>query len=105
MKKIKKGDDVIVIAGRDKGKHAAVKELVGSDRILVQGINKVKKHQKPNPSNNTSGGIVEIEKSLHISNVAIYNFQSKKADKVGITLNSDNVRVRIYKSNGEQIDS
>jgi len=105
MKKIKKGDDVIIIAGKDKGKHSSVTELVGKDRILVQGINKFKKHQKPNPGNNTSGGIVEIEKSLHISNVAIYNFQTKKADKIGIALNSDNSRVRIYKSSGEQIDS
>ena len=105
MKKIKKGDDVIVIAGKDKGKHAAVTKLVGIDRVLVQGINKYKKHQKPNPGNNISGGIVEIEKSLHISNVAIYNFQSKKADKVGININDDNTRTRVFKSNGELLDS
>ncbi len=105
MKKIKKGDDVIVIAGRDKGKHASVTKLVGRDRVLVQGINKVKKHQKPNPGNNTSGGIIEIEKSLHISNIAIYNYQTKKADKVGFNINSDNTRARMFKSSGEQIDS
>lgn len=105
MKKIKKGDDVIVVTGRDKGKHASVTKLVGQDRVLVQGINKVKKHQKPNPGNNTSGGIVEIEKSLHISNIAIYNYQTKKADKVGFNINNDNTRTRIFKSSGEQIDS
>ena len=105
MKKLKKGDDVIVIAGKDKGKHAAITKFVGKDRILVQGMNKVKKHQKPNPGNNTSGGIIEIEKSLHISNVAIYNYQTKKADKIGYSLNNDNIRIRVFKSDGEKIDS
>ncbi len=105
MKKIKKGDDVIVIAGKDRGKHASVTKLVGQDRVLVQGINKVKKHQKPNPGNNIPGGIIEIEKPLHISNIAIYNFHTKKADKIGFNINSDNTRSRIYKSSGELIDS
>lgn len=105
MRKIRKGDDVIVISGKDKGKHASVTKLLNNQKVLVQGINKAKKHQKPNPTNNTSGGIVEIEQPVHISNVAIYNFQTKKADKVGIVLNSEGIKTRVFKSNGEQLDS
>ncbi len=105
MNKIKKGDEVIVITGKDKGKHASVTKLVGRDKLIVQGINKVKKHQKPNPGNGTSGGIVEIEKPLHISNVAIYNFVAKKPDRVGFKLDENNRKLRIFKSTGELIDS
>lgn len=104
MSKIKKGDDVIIITGKDKGKHAAVTRLIDS-KVLVQGINKVKKHQKPNPTNGTSGGIVEIEKPIHLSNVAIYNYKTKKADRIGIIVDGDNNKIRVFKSNGEKIDS
>lgn len=104
MKKIKKGDDVIVIAGKDRGKHSSVTRLVGKDKVLVQGLNKVKKHQKPNPGSNIAGGIIEIEQALHISNVAIYNFKTKRADGVSIKLDGEN-KTRVFKSSGEKIDS
>jgi large subunit ribosomal protein L24 len=106
MKKIKKGDDVVVITGRDKGKRGTVLRLVSDSRVLVEGINKVKKHERPNPMKNTQGGIVDKEMSLHISNVALFNPATKKADRAGIkTLEgADGKRVRFFKSNGEVID-
>jgi len=102
MRKIRKDDDVIVIAGKDKGNRGSVLKVAG-DYVVVSGINKVKKHQKPNPMKGTSGGIVEIEKPLHISNVAIYNAATKKADRVGIKLLEDGRKVRVFKSSGEVI--
>ena len=104
MRKIRKGDDVIVITGKDKGKRGAVLHAIGSDRLIVQGINSVKKHQKPNPATGISGGIINKEASIHISNVAIYNFSSKKSDKVGIRLDADKKKVRFFKSTNEQIE-
>lgn len=103
MQKIKKGDDVIIIAGKDKGKRGAVLRIDGVDRIVVQGINSVKKHQKPNPAIGNAGGIIDREMSIHISNVAIYNFTSKRPDRVGFKVDSDNNKVRIFKSTGELI--
>ncbi|MEW5903775.1 MAG: 50S ribosomal protein L24 [Pseudomonadota bacterium] len=102
MRKIRKDDDVIVIAGKDKGNRGSVLKVSG-DYVVVAGINKVKKHQKPNPLKGTQGGIVEMEKPLHISNIAIYNAATKKADRVGIKLLEDGRKVRIYKSSGEVI--
>ena len=102
MRKIRKDDDVIVIAGKDKGNRGSVLKVSG-DYVVVSGINKVKKHQKPNPLKGTQGGIVEMEKPLHISNIAIYNAATKKADRVGIKLLEDGRKVRIYKSSGEVI--
>ena len=102
MRKIRKDDDVIVIAGKDKGNRGNVLKVSG-DYVVVSGINKVKKHQKPNPLKGTQGGIVEMEKPLHISNIAIYNAATKKADRVGIKLLEDGRKVRIYKSSGEVI--
>ena len=102
MNKIKKNDDVIVIAGKDKGNRGNVLSVAG-DYVLVGGINKVKKHQKPNPVKGTSGGIVEIEKPIHISNIAIYNATAKKADRVGVKQLEDGTKVRVFKSNGEVI--
>ncbi|MBI4938159.1 MAG: 50S ribosomal protein L24 [Nitrosomonadales bacterium] len=102
MRKIKKNDDVIVIAGKDKGNRGSVLSVLG-DRVLVSGINKVKKHQKPNPVKGEAGGIVEREMSIHISNVAIYNAAAKKADRVGIKMLEDGRKVRIFKSSGEVI--
>ncbi len=102
MNKIKKNDDVIVITGKDKGNRGNVLSVAG-DYVLVSGINKVKKHQKPNPVQGTSGGIVEVEKPIHISNIAIYNATAKKADRVGIKLLEDGRKVRVYKSSGEVI--
>jgi large subunit ribosomal protein L24 len=103
MQKIRKGDDVIIIAGKDKGKRGAVLRTVGDDRVLVQGINIVKKHQKPNPTIGNAGGIIDREMSIHISNVAIYNFISKKSDRVGVIVDANNNKVRIFKSTGDLI--
>lgn len=102
MSKIKKNDEVIVITGKDKGNRGTVSAVQG-DYLVVGGINKVKKHQKPNPMKGTTGGIVEIEKPIHASNVAIYNANSKKADRVGFKLLEDGTKVRVYKSSGEVI--
>jgi len=104
MRKIKKGDDVIVITGKDRGKKGTVLRTLGSERLLVQGINSVKKHQKPNPSTGVAGGIISKEMSIHISNVAIYNFTSKKADRVGFRFDANNKKVRIFKATNELIE-
>ena len=103
MNKIKKNDDVIVITGKDKGSRGSVLRVLDNDRVLVAGINKVKKHQKPNPMKGTTGGIVEIEKPIHVSNIAIYNSATKKADRVGVKQLEDGRKVRVFKSSGEVI--
>ena len=105
MKKIKKGDDIIVITGKDKGKRATVTSVIGSDQVLVQGVNIIKKHQKPNPSTGVAGGIVEISKPINMSNIAIFNFSTKKADRIGFKINDKNQKKRIFKSTGELIDN
>jgi len=104
MRKIKKGDEVIVIAGKDKGSRGTVSRIAANDRILVEGVNMVKKHQKPNPMSGQPGGIIEKEATLHISNVALYNHATGKADRVGIKALEDGRKVRYYKSNGETVD-
>ncbi len=103
MRKIRKEDDVIVITGKDKGNRGSVQSVLG-DYVVVSGVNKVKKHQKPNPMKGAEGGIVEMEKPIHISNVAIYNAAAKKADRVGIKVLEDGRKVRVFKSSGEVID-
>lgn len=103
MRKIRKGDDVIVITGKDKGKRGTVLRAIKTDRLIIQGINLVKKHQKPNPATGVTGGITSKEASIHISNVAIYNFTSKKADRVGFKYFANN-KVRIFKSTNEQFE-
>ena len=105
MRKIKKGDDVIVIAGKDKGKRGAVLRVIDAEHILVEGANLAKKHQRPNPMKGNTGGIVDKEMPLNISNVAIYNPATQKGDRVGIKLLSDGRRVRVFRSNGEMIDA
>ncbi len=102
MSKIKKNDDVIIIVGKDKGNRGSVLRVL-EDKLLVSGINKVKKHQKPNPVKGVSGGIVEMEMPIHISNVAIYNASAKKADRIGTKLLEDGRKVRVFKSSGEVI--
>ncbi len=102
MSKIKKNDDVIIIAGKDKGNRGSVLRVL-KDKLLVSGINKVKKHQKPNPVKRVSGGIVEMEMPIHVSNVAIYNASAKKADRIGTKLLEDGTKVRVFKSSGEVI--
>jgi len=104
MRKIKKDDDVIVLTGKDKGNRGNVLRVLG-DYVLVSGVNKVKKHEKPNPMKGTSGGIVEMEKPVHVSNVAIFNAATKKADRVGIKTLEDGRKVRVFRSNGEVIDA
>jgi len=103
MNKIRKGDDVIVIAGRDKGKRGKVLLRADESRLVVEGINRVKKHVKPNPMKGESGGIVEKNMPIHQSNVAIFNGATGKADRVGIKVLADGKRVRVYKSSGEEI--
>jgi len=102
MNKIRKGDEVIVLAGRDKGKRGKVALRKDDDHVIVEGINLVKKHTKPNPLKGTTGGIVEKSMPIHQSNVAIYNPATGKADRVGIKVEGDK-RTRVFKSSGEEI--
>ena len=103
MNKIRKGDEVIVIAGRDKGKRGTVSLRVDADRVVVDGINLVKKHAKPNPMKGVTGGIVEKAMPIQQSNVAIFNKATGKADRVGIKTLQDGTRGRVFKSSGEEI--
>ncbi len=103
MRKIKKGDNVVVIAGRDKGKRGEVSRVVDAEHVVVNGINQVKRHTRPNPLKNQPGGIVSKEMPIHVSNVAIWNPVTQKADRVGIRVLEDGRKVRFFKSNGEQI--
>ena len=105
MRKIKKGDNVVVITGRDKGKRGDVTRIVDDDHVIVAGINQLKKHQRPNPMKGEQGGIVNKDMPLHISNVALWNPVTQKADRVGIRVLEDGRKVRFYKSNGEQINA
>ena len=105
MRKIRKGDDVVVTVGKDKGKRGAVLRVVDAEHLLVEGANKVKKHQRPNPVRGQTGGIVEKEMPLHVSKVAIFNPQTRKGDRVGFRTLEDGRKVRFYKSNGEVIDA
>ncbi len=103
MNKIRSGDEVIVIAGRDKGKRGKVLSRTSEDRLLVDGVNVVKKHAKPNPAKGEAGGIIPKSMPIHQSNVAIFNGATGKADRVGIKLLADGKKVRVYKSSGEEI--
>lgn len=103
MLKIKKGDEVIVIAGRDKGKQGTVSTLAPNNKCFVSGVNLVKKHTKPNPQAGVQGGIVEKESLIDLSNIAIFNPSSKKADKVSINVSEEGKRTRVYKSSGKEI--
>ena len=104
MQKIRKGDDVIVITGRDRGKRGTVLRVVSDDQLLVENVNVVKKHQKPNPQKGQAGGIIDKEMPMQISNVALYNPQKGGADRVGIKILEDGRKVRVFKSNGEVVD-
>ncbi len=103
MNKIRKGDQVIVLTGRDKGKRGTVASRVDDDHLVVDGVNVVKKHVKPNPMKGTTGGVVDKTMPIHQSNVAIYNAATSKADRVGIKLLANGDKVRVYKSSGEEI--
>lgn len=104
MRKIRKGDEIVVLAGKDKGKRGTVIRMVKGDKVLVENINMVKRHTKPNPQKNEPGGILDKEMPLHISNVAIYNPMTGKADRVGFRLLDDGKKVRYFKSNNEVVD-
>jgi large subunit ribosomal protein L24 len=101
MEKIRKGDDVVVIAGKDKGKRGTVVARTDGEHVVVEGMNRVKKHVKPNPVKGVVGGIIEKEMPLHVSNVALYNPSTRKADRVGFRRLEDGTKVRFFKSNGE----
>ena len=103
MNKLRKGDSVIVLTGRDKGKRGTVTLRKDETHLVIEGVNMVKKHVKPNPMKGTAGGIVEKAMPIHQSNVAIFNAQTGKADRVGIKVNADGTRVRVFKSNGAEI--
>jgi large subunit ribosomal protein L24 len=105
MNKIRKGDDVVVTTGKDKGKRGVVLGTVGDDKLLVEGINRVKKHTKPNPMKGSQGGIVEKEMPINISNVALFNPATQKGDRVGFKQLDDGRKVRVFKSNGEVVDA
>ena len=105
MHKIKRDDEVIVIAGKDKGKRGTIKRVLDNDRYVVSGVNMIKRHTKPNPMVGNPGGIVEREAPIHASNVAIFNAETGKADRVGFQPQEDGTKVRIYKSTQKQIDA
>lgn len=105
MRKIKKGDEVIVTTGKDKGRTGKIVRVLDTERVVVEGVNLVKKHQKPNPAKGVAGGIVEREASIHVSNVALFNPVTKKADRVGIRTLEDGRKVRFYKSTNEVVDA
>ena len=105
MKKIRKGDQVVVLSGRDKGRRGAVLQVLAGDLLIVESVNKVKRHQKPNPQAGRQGGIIEKEMPLPVSKVAIWNPGAKKADRIGFKTLTDGKRVRFFKSNGEMIDA
>ncbi|HWU84839.1 MAG TPA: 50S ribosomal protein L24 [Rhodocyclaceae bacterium] len=104
MNKIRKGDEVVVLTGKDKGKRGTVSQWFG-DKVVVSGINRVKKHVKPNPMKGDQGGIVEKEMPIDISNVALFNPATQKADRVGFKALDDGRKVRVFKSNGEAVDA
>lgn len=103
MEKIRKGDEVVVITGKDKGKRGAVARRVDAEHVVVEGVNRVKKHVKPNPVKGVVGGVIEKDMPLHVSNVSLYNPATKKADRVGFKLLEDGKKVRVFKSNGEVV--
>ena len=105
MKRIRKGDEVVVLAGRDKGKRGTVLRRVDADHVVVEGVNRVKKHQRPNPMKGETGGIIDKDLPIHISNVALFNPATKKADRAGIKVLEGGRKVRVFKDNGEQVDA
>jgi large subunit ribosomal protein L24 len=105
MRKIKKGDNVVVIAGRDKGKRGDVARIVDDTHVVVNGVNAMKKHAKPNPLKNQPGGIISKEMQIHVSNIAIWNPITQKADRIGFRIMDDGRKLRFYKSNGELINA
>ena len=104
MKRLRKGDQVVVISGKDKGRQGTVLKVMADDQVLVESINMVKKHTKPNPMQGVEGGIVDKEMPLHVSNVMLFNPVTNKGDRVGFKVLEDGRKVRYFKSNGEVVD-
>jgi len=105
MKKIRKGDMVVLITGRDKGRKGAVIEVLADDRVRVEGLNMAKKHQRPNPNAGVQGGIIEREAPLHVSNVLVFNPATQKGDRIGFKALEDGRKVRVFRSNKEMVDA
>ena len=105
MQRIKKGDEIIVISGRDKGKRGTVLRRVDAEHLVVEGVNRVKKHQRPNPMKGETGGIVDKDLPIHVSNIALYNPATQKADRAGVKTLEDGRKVRVFKGNGEQVEA
>jgi large subunit ribosomal protein L24 len=103
MNKIRKGDQVIVLTGRDKGRRGTVLSRVDEERLVVEGVNVVKKHVKPNPMKGITGGVIDKTMSIHQSNVAIFNAATGKGDRVGIKIKDDKTKVRVFRSSGDEI--
>ena len=103
MEKIRKGDEVVVVTGKDKGRRGTVLRRVGEEHVLVEGVNRAKKHVKPNPMKGQAGGIVDKDMPIHLSNVALFNPATKKAARVGFKMLDDGRKVRVFKSNGELV--
>lgn len=104
MARVRKGDEVMVMAGKDKGKRGLVLQVKPDDRLVVEGVNLVKRHMKPNPRSGTSGGIVDMEKPIHTSNVRLYNAATGKGERIGVRYLEDGRKVRYFKSTGEVVD-
>lgn len=104
MRKIRKGDDVIIVAGKDKGKRGNVTRVLAYDKVVVDGVNIMKRHTKGNPQMGTPGGIIDKEAPLHVSNVMIFNSKTGKGDRVGFKVLENGKKVRVFRSNGENID-
>jgi large subunit ribosomal protein L24 len=105
MQRIKKGDEVVVLAGRDKGKRGTVLRRIDAEHVVVEGVNRVKKHQRPNPMKGVAGGIVDKDLPIHVSNVALFNPATKKGDRVKAKSLQDGRKVRVFKANDEQVDA
>jgi large subunit ribosomal protein L24 len=105
MNRIRKGDEVVVLAGRDKGKRGTVLRRVDAQHVVVEGVNRVKKNQRPNPMKGVSGGIVDKDLPVHVSNLAVFNPATKKGDRIAMKILPDGRKVRIFKANDEQVDA
>jgi large subunit ribosomal protein L24 len=105
MKRIRKGDEVVVLAGRDKGKRGTVLRRIDAQHVVVEGVNRVKKHERPNPMKGQTGGIVDKDLPIHVSNIALFNPATQKADRTGVKSLEDGRKVRVFKANGEQVEA
>ena len=105
MRKFRTGDEVVAISGKDKGKRGTIRSMVGDDAVVVEGLNRARKHVRPNPNKNEPGGVVDKDMPIHISNVALFNPATQKADRAGIRILEDGKKVRYFKSNGEVVDA